>query len=83
MATAAVSGVVALLLSVRRDLTVEEIRQLLQQSAASSSRTGTSIATSINACAALAQLLAHRDCQGAAALRNAGAPTAQPPSAGF
>jgi hypothetical protein len=83
MATAAVSGVVALMLSVRRDLPAEEIRQRLQQSAANSSRTGASVATSINACAALAQLLPHRDCRSVPALRNAGAQAAQPASAAF
>jgi len=83
MATAAVSGVVALMLSVRHDLPAEEIRQLLQQSAANSTRTGASAATSVNACAALALLLPNRDCRSAPALRNAGAQSLLPSTAAF
>jgi subtilisin family serine protease len=83
MATAEVSGVVALLLSVRRDLPAEQIRQLLQQSAAMSARTGSTAATSVNACVALAQLLPNRDCRSAPALRNADAQASQPSQAAF
>ena len=83
MATAAVSGVAALMLSVRRDLPAEQIRQLLMQSAANSARTGSSAATSINACAALAELLHHPDCRSAPALRNAGSQTSPASSAAF
>ncbi|MEP7311707.1 MAG: S8 family serine peptidase [Pseudomonadota bacterium] len=74
MAAASVSGVAALLLSVRSSLSSNEIRQLLLQNSAMPEKTGTSATQMINACAALAALMHHVDCGAPTTVRNAGQP---------
>ena len=73
MAAASVSGVAALMLSLRKDLSADEIRRLLQQNVAGTEKTGSSATQVINACAALAALMHHLDCGTPTTLRNAGA----------
>lgn len=73
MAAASVSGVAALMLSLKKDLSADEIRRLLLQNVAVTEKTGSSAIQVINACAALAALMHHLDCGAPTTLRNAGA----------
>jgi subtilisin family serine protease len=61
LATAQISGVVALLLQMNRRLTVDKLREILVKST-DQRQTAKGLVTSVNACAALSQLVPGASC---------------------